>query len=183
MGLKSFAENTFNCDWSSSLYSLHVSLKPGCRLNKVTELISGYEKDVFSGWWLWWEVKSMWWTWDGPSTQDWMKHCSEGRVHLSQLPVVWLSFSLSDCLPALMQAQVLPPFLHEMPCVLECTRCSEPVLDTQGATSVPPGRCLFHTHLSPGSQKSLLLFQLQCCGWCMPTQEMTGRRRRCWQPC
>lgn len=87
--------------------------------------------------------------------KTWMKYCSKGRVHLSQLPVVWLSHSLSDCLPALMQAQVLPPFLREMPFVLACTHWSEPPPDThcQGATSVLPGRCLFHTHLSPGSQR------------------------------
>lgn len=86
--------------------------------------------------------------------QTWMKYCSE--VRLSQLPVVWISFSLSDCLPALMRARVLPPFLREMPCALACTRWSEPPPDThcQGATAVPPGRCLFHTHLSPGSQRS-----------------------------
>lgn len=74
--------------------------------------------------------------------KTWMKYCSEGRVNLSQLPVVWLSFQ-SDSLPALIQVQVLPPFLHEMPCVLVCTRWSGPPPDTHchGATSVPPGRC------------------------------------------
>lgn len=58
-------------------------------------------------------------------------------------------------LRALTRAQVAPPFLHEMPCALACTRWSERPPDTRchGATSVPPGRCLGRTHLSPGSRR------------------------------
>lgn len=105
----------------------------------------------------WWEVKSMWRPRDGPSMHDtneipfWRRR----SVRLSQLPVVWLSLSPSDCLPALMLAQVSPPFPHEMPCAHACTHWSGPP-DSHypGATSVPPGRCLLRTHLSPGSQRS-----------------------------
>lgn len=105
----------------------------------------------------WWEVKSMWRPQDGPSMHDsneisfWRRR----SVRLGQLPVVWRSLSPSDCLPALMLAQVSPPFPHEMPCALACTRWSGlPDIHYPGTTSVTQGRCLLHTHMSPGSQRS-----------------------------
>lgn len=106
---------------------------------------------------LWSEVKSMRWAWDSHfhSRLEW-NTVSISRLHLTQLPVVWLYRSPYDCLPALTRAPASPPFLHETQCVLVCTRWSEPPPDShwQDATSVLPGRCLFHTHLSPGSQRS-----------------------------
>lgn len=61
-----------------------------------------------------------------------------------------------DCPLALTQARALPPFHHEMPCGLVCTPWPEPPLASQwqGATSVSPGRCSPHKHLSPGSRRS-----------------------------
>lgn len=154
--MKSFTENTFNSD-----LCVTEARMPHRQSHSQSSFLWLWNEDVFSGW----GRKHSWGVvmrsqkrvvnlrWPFHSRLEWNTVLS---IHPSQLPVVWLSLSLSDCLPALMQAQVLPPFLHEMPCALACTRWSGPPPDSrcQGATSVPPGRCLFHTHLSPGSQRS-----------------------------
>lgn len=98
-----------------------------------------------------WE--SLWWARHGPS----LKRLKSNSVRVKLLPAAqWLPLCPSDCPPALTRARASPPFLHEMPCVLVCTRWSEPHPDCRcrGATSVSPGRCLLRTHRSPRSQRS-----------------------------
>lgn len=89
-------------------------------------------------------------------TQIYKTFWRRSNVHLRRRPAVWLSLSPSDCLLALTQARALPPFHHEMPCGLVCTPWPELPLASQwqGATSVSPGRCSPHKHLSPGSRRS-----------------------------
>lgn len=80
--MKSFTENTFNSDWSASLLSLYVSLKPGCLIDKATHRahFCGCETKIYSvaeaestAEVLWWEVKSMWVTlrWPFHSRLEW----------------------------------------------------------------------------------------------------------------